>query len=66
MSASWIWKSLLIGAAVALLTCGGFYLFFKIHQELDFQPARAWELGAAKFVLTAIVAMIYFRARTER
>jgi len=66
MSASWIWRSLLISAVVALVTCGSFYLFFRIHQELDFQPARAWELGGATFVLTAIVAMIFFRTRTKR
>jgi hypothetical protein len=65
-NASWIWKSLLISTAVALVTCVGFYLFFRIHQELDVQPARAWQLGVGAFVLSAIASMIYFRMRAER
>ena len=65
-SASWIWKSLLISTAVALLTGAGFFLFFKIHQELDVQPARAWQLAAGAFLLSAIASMIYFRMRSER
>ena len=63
---SWIWKSLLVSGTVGLLTCGGLYLFFRIHQELDLQPARAWGFGVAAFVLSFIVAMIYFRMRAER
>lgn len=65
-SASWIWKSLAISTAVALLTGAGFSLFFRIHQELEVQPARAWQLAAGAFLLSAIVSMIYFRMRSER
>jgi hypothetical protein len=60
---SWIAKSLAISSAIGLLTWAGFYLFFRVHQELDVQPAYAFKLGAIAFVLSAIVAMIYFRNR---
>ena len=46
------------------MTWAGFYLFFRVHQELYVQPAYAFKLGAIAFVLSAIVAMIYFRTRT--
>lgn len=65
-SGLWLWKSLLIGAVIALATCAGSYLFFRIHQELNFYPAHWWELGAATFVITAVAAMFYFRMRSER
>lgn len=60
---SWIAKSLAVSAVIGLLTWAGFYLFFRVHQELDVQPAYAFKLGAIAFVLSAIVAMIYFRSR---
>lgn len=59
-------RSLLISAVVALVTGVGFYLFFRIHQELNIPPAYAWGLGLIAFVVSAIAAMIYFRMRTER
>jgi multidrug transporter EmrE-like cation transporter len=61
---SWIARSLAISSVIGLLTWVGFYLFFKVHQELDIQPAYAFKLGVIAFVLSAIVAMIYFRNRT--
>jgi hypothetical protein len=61
---SWIAKSLAVSAAIGLLTWAGFYLFFRVHQELYVQPASAFKLGTIAFVLSAIVAMIYFRTRT--
>ncbi|HEY2499069.1 MAG TPA: hypothetical protein VGK24_18550 [Candidatus Angelobacter sp.] len=63
---SWMAKSLLISVAAALAVWVGFYLFFKIHQELDIQPAYAWRLGIIAFILSAIATMIYFRMRAER
>jgi hypothetical protein len=63
---SWIAKSLAISTAIALVTYAGLYLFFRVHQELDIQPAYAFKLGAVAFVLSAIVAMIYFRTRAGR
>lgn len=63
---SWMAKSLLISATVALAIWVGFYLFFKIHQELDIQPAYAWRLGIIAFILSGIATMIYFRMRAER
>ena len=63
---SWLWKSLLISVAVALITYAGFYLFFRIHQELEIQPARAWQLGVGVFLISAVVTIIYFRMRVER
>ena len=60
---SWIARSLVISSAIGLLTWAGFYLFFRVHQELDIQPAYAFKLGAIAFVLSAIVALIYFRNR---
>jgi multidrug transporter EmrE-like cation transporter len=60
---SWIAKSLAISVVIALVTGAGFYMFFRVHQELDVQPAYAFKLGAIAFVLSAIVAMIYFRNR---
>jgi uncharacterized membrane protein (DUF485 family) len=65
-SGAWLWKSFLISAGVALLTFAGSSLFFKIHQELDIQPARAWQLGLGTFLVSAIITMIYFRMRSER
>lgn len=59
-------KSLAISAVIALVTCIGFYLFFRIHQELDIPPAYAGWLGLIAFLLSAIAATIYFRTRTER
>ena len=63
---SWLWKSLLISAGVGLITCLGFYLFFRIHQELEIQPGRAWQFGIGAFLLSAIVTAIYFRMRADR
>ena len=63
---SWLPKSLLISACIGLITGVGFYLFFRIHQELEIQPARAWQLGVGTFLLSAVVTIIYFRMRTER
>lgn len=63
---SWLWKSISISVAVALITCLGFYLFFRIHQELEVPPARAWQFGAGAFLITAVVTIIYFRMRAER
>jgi multidrug transporter EmrE-like cation transporter len=59
-------KSLGISAAIALLTCVGFYLFFRIHQELEIQPAYAYRLGIAVFVLSTIISWVYFRPRSRR
>ena len=59
-------KSLLISAAIALVIWVGFYLFFRIHQELEIQPAYAWGLGTIAFVLSLIATMIYFRMRADR
>jgi len=60
---SWLWKSLLIGGALALLTWAGLYFFFKIHQELNVPPGFAGHLGLFVFFLGALVCMIYFRMR---
>jgi hypothetical protein len=60
---SWLWKSLLIGGALALLTWAGFYFFFKIHQELNVPPGFAGHLGLFVFFLGALVSMVYFRMR---
>jgi hypothetical protein len=59
-------RSLLISAVIALVIGVGFYLFFRIHQELNIPPAYAWGLGLAAFVLSAIVTIIYFRTRAGR
>ena len=61
---SWIARSLAISGVIGLLTWAGFYLFFRVHQELDIQTAYAFKLGVIAFVLSAIVALIYFRTRT--
>jgi len=63
---SWLRKSLLISAAIAVVIGVGFYLFFRIHQELEIQPARAWQLAVGAFLLSAIVTIIYFRMRADR
>jgi multidrug transporter EmrE-like cation transporter len=63
---SWMAKSLLISAVIALVICVGFYLFFRVHQELNIPPAYAWWLGLAAFILSAIVTMAYFRTRAGR
>jgi multidrug transporter EmrE-like cation transporter len=63
---SWITKSLATSVVIALATYAGFYLFFRVHQELDIQPSYALTLGAIAFVLSAIAGMIYFRPRAGR
>jgi membrane protein implicated in regulation of membrane protease activity len=65
-SGSWLVTSFAIGTAIALVAGVGFYLFFRIHQELDIQPAYAWRLGGIVFVLGTVIAAIYFRTRGER
>ncbi len=65
-TASWIWKSLLLSSAIALAVSFGFYLFLRIHQELEIQPSRCWQLGVVAFVASAIFSLIYFRMRAER
>ena len=62
----WIQKSLLISAGLALAVGFGLSMFFKIHQELDIAPSRAWELAAVVFFISALVTTIYFKMRTER
>jgi hypothetical protein len=56
----------LLSAAIALLACVGFYLFLRIHQELQIQPSCSWEFGAVVFIVSAIFALIYFRMRAAR
>jgi uncharacterized membrane protein (DUF485 family) len=63
---SWIAKSLGISAALALLTWAGFYMFFRVHEELNIQPSYAWKLGIIVFLLSAVVTAIYFRMRAAR
>ena len=65
-TSSWIWKSLLISAVIALVAWVGSYLFLRIHQELEIQPSRSWQLGAIVFVISAIFTLIYFRTRADR
>jgi phosphatidylserine synthase len=65
-TSSWLVKSLLISAAVALATFALFYGFFSIHKELDVRPTSAYWLGLLAFILSAVVSMIYFRMRAER
>lgn len=62
----WIAKSIGISAAIAVAASAGFYLFFKIHQELYIAPSYAWRLGAIVFLVSAISTMVYFRMRTNR
>jgi hypothetical protein len=63
---SWIWKSLWLSAAIALVACLGFYLFLRIHQELEIQPSRCWQIGVVAFIVSVIFSLIYFRPRADR
>jgi len=65
-TSSWIWKSLLLSAVIALVAYLGFYLFLRIHQELEIQPSRSWEFGVIVFLISAIFTLIYFRTRADR
>jgi hypothetical protein len=65
-TSSWIWKSLLLSAAIALAASLGFYLFLRAHQELEIQPSRCWQIGILVFILSAIFSLIYFRTRAAR
>jgi hypothetical protein len=65
-TSSWIWKSLLLSAAIAVMASLGFYLFLRAHQELEVQPSRYWQIGILAFILSAIFSLIYFRMRAER
>ena len=62
----WIWKSLLLSAAVGLAAFVGCYLFLRAHQELEIQPSRCWQIGGLAFVVSAIVSLSYLRMRAER
>ncbi|HEU4414258.1 MAG TPA: hypothetical protein VFT65_05700 [Candidatus Angelobacter sp.] len=62
-TSSWIWKSLAVSAVIALATCAGFYVFFQAHGELNIEPQYAWRISGLVFLLSAVVAMIYFRMR---
>jgi hypothetical protein len=63
---SWIWKSLLLSAAIGIVACAGFYLFLRAHQELEIQPSRCWQIGLVAFILSAIFSLIYSRMRAAR
>lgn len=62
----WMTRALLISAIIAVVIGVGFYLFFRIHQELYFPPAYAWGLGLIAFVVSMIAMSAYFRNRTGR
>jgi drug/metabolite transporter (DMT)-like permease len=59
-------RALLVSAVIAVVIGMGFYLFFRIHQELDFPPAYAWGLGFVAFVVSVIAMSAYFRNRAGR
>jgi hypothetical protein len=59
-------RPLLISGVIALVIGVGFYLFFRIHQELDFPPVYAWGLGVLAFVVSLIATNAYFRNRPGR
>jgi len=59
-------RALLISAAIAVVVGVGFYLFFRIHQELDFPPAYAWGLGLLAFIVSIIALSAYFRNQAGR
>jgi ABC-type antimicrobial peptide transport system permease subunit len=59
-------RALLISAVIAVVIGVGFYLFFRIHQELDFPPAYAWGLGLIAFVVSLIAVIAYSRNRSGR
>ena len=59
-------RALLISAVIAVVIGVGFYLFFRIHQELDFPPVYAWGLGVIAFVVSIVAMSAYFRNRTGR
>ena len=62
----WIAKSLAISSVIGLMTWAGFYLFFRVHQELYVQPAYAFKLWSDCICANEIVALIYFRTRSRR
>jgi hypothetical protein len=62
----WIVKSLLTSAVIALVVFAVFYGFLMVHGELGIAPAFSYKIALAVFVLSAIIALIYFRARANR
>ena len=62
----WMTRALLISAVIAVVIGVGFYLFFRIHQELYFPPSYAWALALIAFVVSMIAMSAYFRNRTGR
>jgi uncharacterized membrane protein (DUF485 family) len=64
-TSSWIWKSLLLSAAITLVACVGFYLFLRIHQELEIPTSRSWQIGLVVFLTSAVFTLIYFRSRAN-
>jgi RsiW-degrading membrane proteinase PrsW (M82 family) len=64
-TASWLIKSFLIGVAAGLAAFAVSYAFLMVHQEVGIRPAFSWQVALAAFVSGTIVALIYFRMKSE-
>jgi hypothetical protein len=62
---AWLLKSFLTGAALGLATFAVFYTFLLVHQEVGVQPGSAIRLAIIVFVASTILALIYFRLKSE-
>ena len=62
---AWLLKSFLTGAVLGLATFAVFYVFLLVHQEVGVQPGSAIRLAIVVFVASTILALIYFRLKSE-
>jgi hypothetical protein len=62
----WMLKSLVVGAALALITFALFYGFLTIHTESGLALTYSYKLAILAFLVGTITAAIYFRFRSNR
>jgi hypothetical protein len=62
----WIFKSLALGASLALVIFVLFFGFLTIHTESGVARASSYKLATLAFFLGTIAAVIYFRFRSDR
>ncbi len=64
-TSAWLLKSFLTGIALGLATFAVFYVFLFVHQEVGVAPGSAVRLALLVFATSTILALIYFRLKSE-
>ena len=65
-TASWLLKSLLIGAGAGLAVLALSYGFLMIHQEVGLRPSVSFLPAVLTFAGATVAALIYLRVRNKR